>query len=298
MLSALDLGGTKIEAGVFSSDMKLIEWCRIPTPKTSYEDLLAALQQQIEWTREVVGLRQLPLGVGLPGLVDDASGLSFTSNLPATGKPLRADLGERAGQAVFLENDCKCFALSEAVGGDADEFDTVFGLILGTGIGGGVCHHGKLVRGAHGMPGEVGHIGLPAAMVQRYDLPLLTCGCGSVGCYETLCAGPGLEKLCEYRTGKILIAAEIGASELPEIQEVLQLWATLLAELIHTLRLTIDPDCVVLGGGLSKLPKVADLLTTALHAHPFSTSYMPQILLPRFGDSSGLRGAALLAKYS
>jgi predicted NBD/HSP70 family sugar kinase len=295
MLSAIDLGGTKIEVGIFSQDLDLLKSWRVATPRDSYEELLAVLYEQIKQIRVISEGDILPLGMGLPGLVDEENGTSFTSNLPASGKTLRSDLETLSDQSIQIANDCKCFALSEANGGAGEGFETVFGLILGTGVGGGVCRNGMLIKGANGLPGEVGHFALPANLSAELNLPNLTCGCGQSGCYETLCSGPGLSRLCQHYTGKHLSPADIVSSSDAKVQASFNTWAQLIAELLHTLRLTVDPDCIVLGGGLSKIPQVDLKLTQALANHPFKAGSLPLISLPKFGDSSGLRGAALLA---
>ena len=195
MLGGIDLGGTKIEACLFASDLNPITRHRIPTPRRSFTDLIDAIVQQYEWLRGKAGQPSLSLGIGIPGLVEAGTGLSLASNLPSMGKPLREELSRRLGFTVATENDCKCFALSEANGGAGASFDTVFGLILGTGWCGGVCYRGKLVAGHNGLPGEVGHTGVPMAAAPGYSLPVRHCKCGRHGCYETLVSGPGMTAL-------------------------------------------------------------------------------------------------------
>ena len=143
----IDLGGTKIEACLFDSDLNALCRRRTSTPRDSFQALVDALVDQYGWLRAQADMPDLAVGVGIPGLVESGTGLALTSNLPSTGKPLRSGLSHRLGLAVPMENDCKCFALSEANGGAGEGFETVFGLILGTGCGGGVCHRGRLVRG-------------------------------------------------------------------------------------------------------------------------------------------------------
>lgn len=296
LFGALDVGGTKIEARLFDSRLEVLERQRFPTAKGSYEELLEALQGAVGWLDQVSGTK-VELGVGLPGLIDPATGISMTSNVPATGHTLSADLSARIGRAIPVENDCKCFALSEANGGAGAGYRTVFGLILGTGVGGGVTVDGKLVVGHNGLPGEVGHFGLPAELVQRHNLPILSCGCGRTGCYETLLSGPGMGRIAQHLTGETVdssaIVARAAAGD-AAMRNVLDIWFDILGELIHTIQLTIDADCVVIGGGLSNI----DGLVTEL-SRVFAPKMLPGVRQPafataRFGDASGVRGAAML----
>ncbi len=303
MFAGIDLGGTKIEACLFNADLDPVLSRRIATPATSYPELVDALIAQYEWlcarAASDLGHRgTLPLGIGIPGVIDRQTGLSKTANLRADGMPLRDDLSRRLGFAVPIENDCKCFALSEANGGAGAGYTTVFGLILGTGCGGGVCHHGKLVTGRNGLPGEVGHVGFPAHHPALRALPALVCGCGRIGCFETLVSGPGLRALALHLTGRetspenIATGASGGDSAL---RQVFDTWLDILSELVHMLQLTIDPDCIVLGGGLSRIDGIVGLLADRFNLHRLQGMEAPVLLTARFGDSSGARGAAMLA---
>lgn len=292
----IDLGGTKIESTVFDGDMMAMSSRRRPTPRGTYPELLAALEEEVNWLRETAAQPDLPVGIGIPGLVDPQTGISVSANLAAHGHALARDLAARAGGTVVSANDCKCFTLSEARGGAADGYARVFGLILGTGLGGGVCQNGKLELGLNGLPGEIGHFGLPAHLVVAHSLPLITCGCGRVGCTETLISGTGLARLARALLGQERSAPEIAAQQDdPRNARVLGIWAELAAELIHTIQLHIDPDCIVLGGGLSNMPKIELRLAAALDRIALPSVRRPAILKPAFGDSSGGRGAALLA---
>lgn len=241
----------------------------------------------------------MPVGIGIPGLVDAVTGASITANLPATGHKLSADLSNRLGRPTPVENDCKCFVLSEANGGAGAGMRTVFGLVLGTGVGGGVCVDGRLVVGLNGLPGEVGHLGLPAAEVARYRLPLIVCGCGRTGCYETLLSGPGMSRIAEDVARRpeepTVIAAQAAAGD-SAMGEVLDIWFSILAELIYTVQLTIDADCVVLGGGLSRIEGVADRLAEVFPLHRMPGVRSPKFAIAKFGDASGVRGAAMLVQ--
>lgn len=303
MFGGIDLGGTKIEACLFDANLDPLTSRRIATPATSYPALVDALVEQYTWLRAVAGTDfthtgDLPLGIGIPGLIDRQSGLSRTANLPASGMPLCADLARRIGFTVPIENDCKCFALSEATGGAGVGFTTVFGLILGTGCGGGVCHQGRLVAGHNGLPGEVGHIGLPAHRSALRDVPALRCGCGRTGCFETVVSGPGMQALARQLTGADISPERIVAlasSGHDAMRRVYDIWLDVLCELLHVIQLTIDPDCIVLGGGLSRIGGIAGDLSDRFALHRLEGTEGPAILAARFGDSSGVRGAAMLA---
>ncbi len=299
LYGGMDVGGSKIETCLFDERFQPLERRRVDTACATYEELVDCIVKEAHWLDARAGA-PVDLGIGLPGLVDHVSGRSLTSNLPATGRPLRQDLIDRLGRAVAMANDCKCFALSEANGGAGEDAETTLGLILGTGVGGGVTHHGRLVLGYNDLPGELGHFGLPARLVAQWHLPILACGCGRMGCYETLLSGPGLTRLAARHDAQVRPPAEI--ARLAQAGDAamgaaLRQWLTLLAELIHTAQCTIDMDCVVLGGGLSRIPDVAPMLAQIYRAHQIA-GREPRFAVARFGDASGTRGAALLLAQS
>lgn len=292
----IDLGGTKIEASVFDADWQPVETRRVSTPRDSYDDLLTALAGQVSWLRETSDNNNLPLGIGTPGIFNIQSGLATTANLPANGMPLRADLSERIGTTPVFANDCDMFALSEAVLGAGRGHASVFGLILGTGTGGGFVQDGHLVVTRNGAGGEVGHLGIPMDLAQAFDLPLMKCGCGRSGCYETLVSGPGLQRIHAALGGNDLPPAEISkkaANGCDRAALAVSRWHVLLADLIHALQVTYDMDCVVLGGGLSNMTGLVQGITEALPDRVLTGAKMPAIKLADYGDSSGTRGAAL-----
>lgn len=295
LYGGMDVGGTKIETCLFDERFQPLERRRVDTACATYEELLAGIVAEARWLDACAG-GPVDLGIGLPGLVDHASGRSLTSNLPATGLPLREDLIARLGRTVVMANDCKCFALSEANGGAGEDAETTLGLILGTGVGGGVTHRGRLVLGHNDLPGELGHLGIPGRSVAQWGLPILPCGCGRVGCYETLLSGPGLTRLAARHDAAVRSPAEIArlAQKGDAAMDLaLREWLALLAELIHTAQCTIDMDCVVLGGGLSRIPNVAQMLAKTYRSYQIA-GREPTFAAARFGDASGTRGAALL----
>jgi predicted NBD/HSP70 family sugar kinase len=295
LFGGMDVGGSKIETCLFDDHFRALERRRVQTTCATYEELLGCIVGEAHWLDARAG-GAVDLGIGLPGLVDHATGRALTSNLPATGRPLRADLVAQLGRSVAMANDCKCFALSEANGGAGEGSETTLGLILGTGVGGGVTHRGRLVLGHNDLPGELGHLGIPGRLVAEWELPMLRCGCGRVGCYETLVSGPGLTRLAGRHGGTGRSPAEItrlAAAGDGAMAAAMREWLTLLAELIHTAQCTIDMDCVVLGGGLSRIPEVAQMLADAYRGRRIA-GRETRFAVARFGDASGTRGAAML----
>lgn len=293
MVGGIDLGGTKIEAALFDATLQRLHTRNRPTPKGDYAALLSTLVEEIEWLTGLADDPNLAVGIGLPGLVDPETGLSFAANIPASGRPLARDLEASVNGPVTIGNDCKCFALSEAIGGAGEAYDRVFGLVLGTGVGGGLCVGKELVLGANGIVGEVGHYSLPAHLVAHYDLPLLQCNCGRTGCNEAYLSGPGLSRLAQALSGTAHPPQDIARD--PALAGIFNCWLDLVAELLFVIQLHLDPQCIVLGGGLSNIDDVDQLLAVRLAQRALPDSRPPPVLKPVFGASSGTRGAALLA---
>ncbi|MDR3374954.1 MAG: ROK family protein [Ancalomicrobiaceae bacterium] len=294
LVAGIDVGGTKIESVLFGSDFQRLAERRIAVCRDDYATFLDQLETESRWLADRAG-GPIPLGIGMPGIAVDRRGLAFTANLPAMGQPLSRDLAARLGRVVALVNDCKAFALSEARGGAGEGFRTVFGLIIGTGVGGGLVVDGKLATGLNGLPGEVGHIGIPAALLAALKLPTPSCGCGRLGCYETLASGPGLTRILAARTGRILSPQDIVAASDDEAAAAFEAWLTIVAELLYTLQLTCDPEVIVLGGGLSRIEGIAARLEAAYARRAMNNTRVAAIRVARFGDASGARGAALVA---
>lgn len=290
----IDLGGTKIEAQVFRPDWSLAARRRVDTPK-GYDDLLAVMADQISWIETQAGA--VPIGIAAAGLVNPATGLALTANLPATGRPFPADIVAKAGRAVTYINDCRALTLSEAVFGAAKGFSPAIGLIIGTGIGGGVAVHGRLIAGPAALGGEFGHFALAAGPVLAHGLPVIRCGCGRLGCTETLISGPGLSRIVRHKTGRDLTPPQIATLRKTEatIAECWDIWCDLVVEMLMALCLTIDPACIVLGGGLSKIDGVVTDLTAGLARAQLAGFRLPALRLAEGGDASGARGAAYAA---
>jgi N-acetylglucosamine kinase len=291
----IDLGGTKIEAQIFDASWGRVTHRRIETPR-DYPSLVAAMADQIDWAGGQAGA-SLPVGIAAAGLVNPATGLALTANLAATGHPFPADIAAAAGRPVTYVNDCRALTLSEAIFGAARGMSPAVGLILGTGIGGGVAVEGRLVEGPATLGGEFGHFAIAAAPVVAHGLPIVTCGCGRPGCTETLIAGPGLERLTRHLTGRTLTAPEITAAWRadPDLARVHAVWCDLVAEMLKTIAFVIDPACIVIGGGMSHAPGLTEDLTRALRAIQLPGFSVPDIRIAEGGDASGARGAAYAA---
>lgn len=307
MYAALDVGGTKIEACLFDHQLNTIVKQRCATPTQSYPALIDALAQQATWLRAQAQQLDVPIGIGIPGVIDPKSGIAISANLPASGHTLAADLIHAIGQQgqngqagrITVAVDRQCFALSEAHSGAGRAYSRVVGLIIGTGVGAGLCQNGRIVTTYSGISGEVGHLSLPADLVDSYQLPLWRCGCGRHACFETLLSGPGLEGLITYFSGRTLSVPQfIAAKDAkdPHMCAVFEIWLNVLGELLMHIQLTIDPDCIVIGGGLSNIPDLANLARTALVKRQFAHMSLPHISIAQHGDSSGIRGAALLSR--
>ena len=291
--AGIDLGGTKIEAQVFDSDWQIVARTRVATPK-DYPGLVAAIADQVSWAEAQTG-RHVPVGIGAAGLVNPATGLALTANICASGHPLPSDISHKAGRAVTYINDCRALALSEAVFGAGRGHRVVMSLILGTGVGGGIAINGTLLHGPNLIGGEFGHTSAPAHLVAAHDLNVVQCGCGRMGCIETYVAGPGLARLAQELTGQTIAPPQIAAQRDGEMSKVWSLWCDFVADMLRNLSLTVDPDVVVLGGGLSQIPGVVAALSKAFAAAQIGDFGTPPIVLAEGGDTSGARGAAYAA---
>lgn len=294
MISAgIDLGGTKIETQIFDENWGVVAKQRVETPK-DYPALVKALADQIVWAKSHA---DMPVGIGAAGLVNPENGLAFTANICANGKPLPADIAAASGTQITYMNDCRGLALSEAVFGAGRGHRVVAGLILGTGIGGGLTTDGKLQPSGRHVSGEFGHMAAPADLVLTHKLPIVRCGCGRMGCIETLIAGPGMTRIAKVVTGDVLTPPQIAASRKndPKAQKIWDIWSALTADLLLTISRVSDPDIIVLGGGLSKMPEVTDALQAHFDSIQFKGFRAAKIALAEGGETSGARGAAYAA---
>lgn len=295
---AIDLGGTKIEARLFDAAMATVETRRIPTPRDSFDNFIAALAGQIRWLEQQADDPALPVAISLAGVIDPQTGIATASNIPVSGRGIAKALQAEIGRDLPLINDCMAFAYSEAHGGAGDGAASVMGIILGTGVGAGLVQQGHLPHRHAGLAVEIGHIGMPARALARHDLPIWQCGCGRVACLENYVSGTGLRRLAEWAGLANPDPEHVAASvaDDPGAARVMDIWADLAGEMIYTAQLLLDPEVIVLGGGLSNIPDVPQRLTDALTRLRLGNSRLPEIRRAVHGDSAGARGAALMAK--
>jgi len=276
----IDLGGTKIEALALDRAGREVFRKRVPTPRGDYAGTIAAVKALVSQIGEG------SVGIGIPGA--ESRGLIKNANSTwLIGKPLAKDLEAALGRPVRLENDANCFALSEASDGAGKGAAVVFGVILGTGVGGGIVVDGKVIRGVNAIAGEWGHNPLPAPTAA--DLPHPHCYCGRKGCIETYLSGPGLSNDHERVTGE-RVAPEQAVLREETIRRYEERLARSLAGVINLL----DPEVIVLGGGMSNVARLYTEVPRLWARHVFSDRVATRLLPPVHGDSSGVRGAAWL----
>jgi fructokinase len=296
MRIGVDLGGTKIEVLALDDDGRELHRRRTPTPRHDYRAIVEAIAGLVRGAEAETG-RTGTVGVGIPGAVSPATGLVKNANTTVLiGNPLDRDLSEALGREVRLENDANCFALSEAVDGAGAGQGVVFGLIIGTGAGSGIVIDGKVLRGRHLIGGEFGHNPLPWPSVEEVvEAP--ACYCGQRGCLETWVSGTGFADDFERATGRAVPAPEVAvmaAAGEPQARASYGRYVSRLARgLAHVVNL-IDPDVIVMGGGMSNVLSLYDDVPPAMRAYVFSDACTTPIVKARHGDSSGVRGAAWL----
>lgn len=291
----IDLGGTKIEGAVLAPDGELLLRRRLPTPRDDYGATLGAIAGLVRELSDALPCAE-PIGIGTPGAVSPFDGrLRNANSVWLNGQVLEADLAALIERPVRSANDADCFALSEAIDGAGAGASSLFGVIIGTGTGAGIVIDGRLLQGPNAIAGEWGHNPLP--WPEPDELPGPTCYCGRRGCIETFCSGPGLGADYRHATGHTRDAAAIAAAaetgdadaEAAMLRHEHRL-ARALASVINLL----DPEVIVLGGGLSQLQRLYLNLPRRISEYVFSDGLATRILPPRFGDSSGVRGAAML----
>lgn len=289
----IDVGGTKMEAQLFDEGMRLVTSRRSPTRHEDFDAFIAGLAEEARWLITQSGRAGLPIGIGLPGIVDPVSGASTASNIPTSGRDIAAALQASVGRSFVYGNDCASFALSEANGGAGEGFRCVVGLIIGTGVGAGISINGTTPPRHNQLAVEIGHVGVPTRTLRRHGLPEWRCGCGRSACFEPYMSGKGIANLARWKLGEEVSAAEIATH--PRGGEVLDIWADVTAEALDTLQLLFDPDCITFGGGVSRLPDLTARLEQALLRLRLGTSRPPALRIAQHGDSSGGRGMALIA---
>lgn len=294
MRIGIDLGGTKIEA--LALDPQGVERFRkrVRTPRDDYDATLDAIIELVAEAERVVG--PSTVGLGIPGVISPATGLVKNANSTwLNGRPLEQDLIRRLGPRVRLANDANCFALSEATDGAAAGAQCVFGVILGTGTGGGIVIGGGVLVGANAIAGEWGHNPLPWPEPGEWPGP--ACYCGRTGCIETFLSGPGLSrdhyKATAQRLEPSAIVEHAEQGE-PAAVATLGRYERRMARALASIINVVDPDVIVLGGGLSRVRSVYERVPALWTAFVFSDSVTTKLVENLHGDSSGVRGAAWL----
>jgi len=292
MLTGLDLGGTKIEAVLFDDSGAELFRDRRPTPRRNYKATLAAIRDLVAAADSVAGVTA-PVGLGAPGAPDRRTGLIKNAYQTAlNGKPLAADLSDVLGREVRLANDANCFALSEALDGAGAGSDVVFGVILGTGVGGGLVVNGRIVEGRNAIAGEWGHNALP--WPDGTELQGHSYYTGGERDIEAFLSGAGLVADHARATGKRLSAPEIARADTPEKQATMIRYERRLAKALATIINVVDPDAIILGGGLSNIDSLYESVPRLWGEHVFSPQVETRLLKNMHGASSGVRGAAWL----
>ncbi|HWI20209.1 MAG TPA: ROK family protein [Vicinamibacterales bacterium] len=295
MRIGIDLGGTKIEGLALSDDGRELDRRRVSAPRGNYEDTVRAVVDLVTTIETTVKSRGT-VGVGIPGAISPATGLIKNANSTwLIGRRLSDDLSSALGRDVRLANDANCFALSEAADGAAAGAPVVFGVIIGTGTGGGVVVDGRIVGGANAIAGEWGHNPMPAP--EDDERPGPQCYCGRSGCIETFLSGPALARDYISLGGDDLAAVDVVARAEqgdPRAVQCLERYERRFARAIATVINVLDPDVVVLGGGLSNITRLYETVPSLWGRHIFSDHVATRLVRARHGDSSGVRGAAWL----
>ncbi len=295
MRLGIDLGGTKIEIVALDGSREILRE-RVPTPRSGYADTIRAMRDLVLAANDRLG-RHGTVGVAIPGTISTRTSLVKNANsTQLIGHPLDRDLTEAIGRPVRVANDANCFALSEASDGAAAGADVVFGVIVGTGCGGGISVRGRVLTGAHGIAGEWGHNPLPRPTDEEFATAP-ACYCGRKGCIEAWISGTGLAADFKRRTGRALFGPDIAAaaaqgdaSAKATMEDFYDRFARSLASIVNVL----DPDAIVLGGGLSNIDILYDELPRRVEACAFTPEGPTRIVKAKHGDSSGVRGAAWL----
>jgi fructokinase len=291
----IDLGGTKIEGIALSAKGQVVAGRRIGTPREDYDGTVRAVAGLVAAIESDAGARGT-VGVGMPGAISPATGLVKNANSTwLIGRRLHVDLERALGRPVRLANDANCFALSEACDGAGTGADVVFGVIVGTGTGGGIVVRRQVLTGPNAVAGEWGHNPLP--WPDADELPGVPCYCGRSGCIETFLSGPGLaadhERVTGVRLGGEQIAALADAGD-AMAEATLRRYERRMARALASVINVVDPDVIVLGGGLSKLGRLYVNVPAQWARWVFSDRVDTRLTAPRHGDASGVRGAAWL----
>ncbi len=307
MRLGIDLGGTKIEIIVLNDSGQEVFRHRVETPQGDYPQTLNAIVKLVEQARQqlmqkalIIASDKMTIGIGIPGAVSLKTKLVKNANsVCLIGQPLQDDLEQQLGQPIRINNDANCLTVSEATDGAAAGYEVVFGVIIGTGTGGGIAIHQQAITGVNAIAGEWGHNAMP--WVSENDgcnsVQNVQCYCGQYNCIETFLSGPGMLQRFKHLGGladspqEIVLQAGSGDQQAENfIQQYEQWMAKGLASIINVL----DPDAIVLGGGLSNIDRLYQNVPQIWHEYVFSDQVNTKLIKAKFGDSSGVRGAAWL----
>ena len=288
----IDLGGTKIEGLLTEKSGKQIKRVRVKTPSGSYGDIISAI---VNLVSELAAAPDLPVGIGMPGSISPVTGRVRNSNILALNRKLFSDdLEEALGRPVRLANDANCFTISESTDGAGERAKSVFGAILGTGVGGGISINSQILEGQNGITGEWGHNPMPGV---KTHYPDRQCYCGRTNCIESWLSGPGLSKTYKGFSKKDLTAEQIVKLYEAGEEDAIKTFSAFFDQLALALSVVtniLDPDIIVLGGGLSNIKSLYTEVPNRLEKLVFSDHFQTRIVKAKHGDSSGVRGAAWL----
>lgn len=312
MRIGIDLGGTKIELVALSTAGEIVFQRRVDTPKDDYNAVIDAISQLVETASDALHFpSSQPLGIGTPGAISLKTGLMMNCNSTClNGRALQEDLARRTTRPVRIANDADCFTLSEACDGHATNESVVFGVILGTGVGGGIVVNKSLLQGVNAITGEWGHIALPSDRLDGFKLNRgRTCFCGKADCVETWLAGPSFQHSFQQLARAKFVVGETKAQHIPtspaEIVEAarsgnqiaaecLEQYCNLLALALSNVINVLDPGVIVFGGGMSNVDEIYQRVPNYLSRYIFADTVNTRFVKARYGDSSGVRGAAWL----
>lgn len=301
MRVGIDLGGTKIEAAALNDQGEILLRQRIQTPGNDYGAVVQAVVSLVEQVEAELGAAD-SVGIGTPGSLSLADGRMKNCNSTClNGQFLQRDLEQGLGRPLRLANDANCFALSESVDGAAAGSDSVFAVILGTGVGGGLVINGRLVTGANGIGSEWGHNVMPG-LGAEFNAQARSCYCGNHNCIETFLSGPGFVATYRQLGDQVTIGHAVDARQVaglaaqgePRAEQALMIYQRQLAYALSQVINIVDPDVIVLGGGMSNVMSLYDAVPCYWERWVFSDTVRTRLLPAHYGDSSGVRGAAWL----
>jgi len=308
----IDLGGTKIELVALSTAGEVVFQRRVDTPKDDYNAVIDAISLLVETASDALHFpSNQPLGIGTPGAISLKTGLMMNCNSTCLdGRALQEDLARRTTRPVRIANDADCFTLSEACDGHATDESVVFGVILGTGVGGGIVVNKSLLQGVNAITGEWGHIALPSDRLDGFKLNRgRTCSCGKADCVETWLAGPSFQHSFQQLAREKSVVGDIKVQHIPNspaeivkaarsgnkiAAECLEQYCNLLALALSSVINVLDPGIIVFGGGMSNVDEIYQRVPNYLSRYIFADTVNTRFVKARYGDSSGVRGAAWL----